>query len=61
MKINGKYNNSQATKHRLKQYSVSRRNPIFLKDKNMNKYQHSIHWKKFYQLHTETSTAVATT
>ena len=43
MRNNGKCNNSHALKHRLKQYSAFRQNPIFLKDQNMKKYQHYIY------------------
>ena len=43
--------------------SAFRQNPLFLKDQNMKKYQHYIDARGEglrYQLHTETTRAVAT-
>ena len=46
------------TLHRLKGYSAFHQNPIFLNDLNMKNINTLlINREKFYQLHTETTTA----
>ena len=58
MRTNGKCNTSHAPYHRLKRYSAF---PNILESPEFEKNNNTIsmHGEKFYQLHTETMTAVA--